>query len=100
MNIGEIWKLISENALVSTLVGAVIVGGVTWIGSAWRDRRDSRIIYDFLSTSSSASDWSFRTSHAISSQTKIPEERVAALCSKHPKIRRNEKARQSWTLVS
>lgn len=100
MSIDEIWKLISENALVSTLFGAAIIGIVAWSGRALRDWWDSRIIYNFLRTSSSTSDWTFRTSHAISSRTKIPEERVAALCIKHPKIRRNEKERQSWTLVT
>lgn len=61
--------------------------------------RTLRAIYQFLLTSKAGTAFTFRSTEAISSHTKISEERVADLCSNHPKIRRNEKEKQSWTLV-
>ena len=90
---------ISNNALVSALVAAAIIASATGAWKWWHDRKDSEAIYKYLLSSKSATDWKFRSTEAISSHTKIPENRVAKLCSKHPKIRRNEKEKQSWTLV-
>lgn len=93
-------EFISNNALVSALVAAVIVAAAGWVWKWRHDRRDSQAIYQFLLTSKAGTAFSFRSTEAISSHTKISEERVAALCSRHPKIRRNEKEKQSWTLDS
>jgi hypothetical protein len=92
-------EFICNNALVSGLIVApvIAVAGGVW---KWRhDRKDSQTIYNFLLKSKAGTDFTFRSTEAISSHTKIPERRVADLCSKHPKIRRNEEEKQSWTLV-
>ena len=91
---------ISSNALVSTLIAAAVVGIAARGWKWWHDRNDSQTIYNFLLSSKTGTDFTFRSTEAISSHTKISEKRVADLCSKHPKIRRNEKERQSWTLVA
>ncbi len=90
---------ISNNSLVSTLIAAAVVAAIGGVWKWWRDRRDRQAIYNFLLSSRSATGFTFRSTEAISSHTKIPEKRVAVLCSRHPKIRRNEKERQAWTLV-
>ena len=93
-------ELISNNGLVSALIAAAVIaiagGGWKW----WHNRNDSRTIYNFLLSSKTGTDFTFRSTEAISSHTKISEKRVADLCSKHPKIRRNEKGKQSWRLVA
>lgn len=92
-------ETISNNQLIS---GLVVVAVAAVVGAVWKwvhDRRDSNKIYDFLLKSKSGTDFTFRSTEAISSSTKIPEKRVSLLCSKHPKIRRNEKEKQSWKLV-
>jgi hypothetical protein len=92
-------QLISSNNIASALVIAAILAIV---GGAWkwhRDRRDSKKILGFMLQSKSETDFTFRSTEAISSHTKIPENRVAELCSKHPRIKRNEKAKQSWRTV-
>lgn len=94
-----ILDILSNNALASALVAAA---AITAVGGIWKwrhDRNDSEAIYNFLITSKSASGYTFRSTEAISSHTKISEKRVAELCIKHPKIRRNEKEKQSWALV-
>lgn len=94
-----ILDFISNNGLVSALIAAAVSA---IIGGAWkwrRDHEDSQVIYNFLLTSETRTIFSFRSTEAISSHTKLPEERVADLCSKHPKIRRSEKEKQSWALV-
>ncbi|WP_218081240.1 hypothetical protein [Anthocerotibacter panamensis] len=95
----RLMDFISNNALASTLAGAAIVGGIGWLVKAHRDRRDSAIIYEFLASSNSGTGWTFRSTEAIASHTNLSESRVASLCSSHPKIRRNEKQLQSWTLT-
>jgi hypothetical protein len=95
----NVFNFISNNALVSAVVAATVIAVVSGIWKWWHDRKDSKAIYNFLRDSKSATAYSFRSTEAISSHTKISERRVAALCSKHPMIRRNEKEKQSWTLV-
>ncbi|WP_454258367.1 hypothetical protein [Pseudoxanthomonas mexicana] len=95
----QLVDLISNNALISTLTGAAILGVIGWAIKALRDRRDNAAIFNFLSGSKSATGWDFRSTAAIASHTKLSESRVASLCAAHPKIRRNEKQLQSWTLA-
>ena len=96
---GTIFDFLSNNALVSTLIAAVILAAVGGIWKSWRDRRDSDAIYKFMLASKGSTDFTFRTTHAIASHTKLPTARVALLCARHPKIRRNEKEKESWILV-
>lgn len=90
---------ISNNSLASALVAAAILAIVGGIWKWIRDRRDSKKIHDFLLKSKVETDLTFRSTETISSYTKISESRVADLCSKHPKIKRNEKEKQSWRTV-
>lgn len=95
----EVIYFISNNNLASALAVAVILAIV---GGAWKwtvDSRDSKKIYDFLFESKSNTDFSFRSTEAISSHTNISESRVANLCSRHPKIIRNQKEKQSWRII-
>jgi prenyltransferase beta subunit len=92
-------QFISNNSLASTLAAAVILAIVSGIWKWHRDHRDSKKIYDFMMKSKTETDYVFRSTEAISSHTKISENRVAELCSKHPKIKRNEKEKQSWRVV-
>ena len=44
-------------------------------------------------------DYSFRSTEAIASDTNLTEARVATLCARDPRIRRSQKEKQSWTLA-
>lgn len=95
----EAIQFISSNNLASALVAAAILA---IIGGAWKwrlDRRDSKKILDFMLKSKAETDFTFRSTEAIASHTKICESRVAHLCSKHPRIKRNEKEKQSWRIA-
>ena len=95
----EAIDFISNNNLASALAVAVILAIV---GGTWKwfiDSRESKKVYDFLLESKSETDFTFRSAEAISSHTKIPEGRVAYLCSKHPNIVRNKKGKQSWRII-
>ena len=92
-------NFISNNALVSSLAVAAILGVVAWAYKSHKDRRDSESIYKFLLASKSGTEFTYRSTAAIASHTRLSENRVADLCSSHPKIRRNEKQLQSWTLT-
>lgn len=91
---------ISNNSLISGLIVAAVIAAAGGFWKRWHDRNDSQAIYNFLVKSKTGTGLTFRSTEAISSHTKLSERRVANLCSKHPDIRRNEKDKQSWTLVS
>lgn len=91
--------IVSNNPLVSSLLGAAVIGSVTWAVKAYRAHCDKNAIYNFLLQSESQSEYKFRTTAAIASHTGLSEQRTEFICSSHPKIRRNEKQLQSWTLV-
>lgn len=93
------FDFISNNAIVSTIVAAAIIGVVTWLFKYFCDWRDSKLIYNFLVSSRSSSSYGFRSTTAIASNTRLPESRVSKLCASHSKIRRNEKQLESWALV-
>jgi hypothetical protein len=89
------WKVITDNPLVSAVVAGLILAGLAWTIKKLKDRSDSQRIYKFISDS----DQTFRTTHAISSETHIPESRVAELCSQDKRIKRNELEKQSWRIA-
>jgi hypothetical protein len=93
------YELISNNKLVSALVAAALLGIFGWIVKLCRDYRDRKKIYGYLQQSRLDTTFTFRSTEAISSETKIPETRVAELCSRHPNIKRNAKEKQSWQLT-
>ena len=57
------------------------------------DRRDSKLIYEFLCRSVKDGQYIFRSSEAISAVTNLSVSRIADLCSKHGHIERKEKQR-------
>lgn len=74
---------------------AVLIG---WLYTLYRNHRDSEAILCFLKQPATDTAYSFRSTEAIASKTNLTESRVESLCSKHPKIRRNTKEKQSWSL--
>ncbi|MFZ6047417.1 hypothetical protein ACFW0H_15025 [Pseudomonas sp. CR3202] len=92
-------QLASDNNLVSALIAAAIIWLIGGSWKWWRDTKDGAAILKFLTKSVADAKNTFRSTEAIASATKLTEERVESLCSKHPKIRRNTKEKQSWRLV-
>ena len=88
-----------DNSLGSALAAAAIVAVIVWLWKCYKNWYDSKKIYNFLLASKAGTDFTFRSTEAISSHTQIAENRVAELCSKHAKIKRNEKTKQSWQLI-
>jgi hypothetical protein len=76
-----------------------IAGTLVWLFKWFQNKRDSDKIYKFLRRSAKERGWAFRTTHAISSATQIPEDRVCKLCSRDKRIRGNEKEKESWRLI-
>ena len=90
---------VMNNSLGSALAAAVIVAVTVCLWKCYRNWSESKKIYSFLLTSKAETGFTFRSTEAISSHTKIAESRVSELCSKHAKIKRNEKEKQSWQLI-
>jgi hypothetical protein len=60
---------------------------------------DSGKISVFLRKSKRDGKYTFRSTEAISSNTVIEETKVAKLCARDKRFKRNEKEKQSWRLV-
>ena len=89
------WKVITDNPLVSAIVAGLILAWLAWMIKKLKDKSGSQRIYKFISNS----DQTFRSTAAISSAMHIPESRVAELCSKDKRIKRNELEKQSWRIA-
>jgi hypothetical protein len=92
-------EFLSNNALTSTLLAAIILGGVPLAWKKMADRRHRNLIHAFLVASEEKSEYRFRSTHAIASHTKLSKKRVSELCPNDRRIRRNEKGPETWTLV-
>lgn len=77
---------------------AAIIGSVGWLWRTYQNGKDLKLIYDFLKSSTNNTEYVYRSTEAISSETNLTENRVESLCAKTPKIKRNTKQRQSWKL--
>ena len=95
----SLFEIATNNALTSSLVATMIIGLIGWVWKGRRDRIDTKKILEFLVASESETSFTFRSTEAIASHTGISEHRVATLCARHAKIRRNSGEKQSWTLV-
>jgi hypothetical protein len=85
--------------VISGIVG-LIAALVTIAGPSlgwYRNKRDSGKIIEFLRRSR-RSGYRFRSPHAIASETKIPDARVAELAGQSRKLRRNRRRRLTWQL--
>lgn len=94
----EFLDLLTNNALISTLICAAITGILTLLWGIYKDDRDSKAIVKFLTESATETSHTFRSTEAIASKTKLTQGRVEVLCAKHSKISRNAKEKQSWKL--
>jgi hypothetical protein len=74
-------KLITDNPLVSAILGGCIVALIIWAISTLKDARETKRIYEFLRQSTQNGEYTFRSTQAISAATYIPESRVGSLCS-------------------
>ncbi len=97
--VGFLGYNIKELAAGAAIIVA-IAGALAWLFKWLQDKRDKDKIYKFLRRSAKERGWVFRTTHAISSGTKIPGNRVSKLCNRDKRIKRNEKEKESWRLIS
>lgn len=96
----KLLDFVTNNNLSSALSTiAIMLALIFWIVKKCKNWSDSKKIYEFLLNSATTTDFTFRSTQVISSDTKIAESRVEELCIKHPKIKRNEKEKQSWRLI-
>src|SRR4030095_12685232 len=91
--------LITERVLVAAIVGICAVVFILRAIKSVKDRRDSNRIYEFLRRCAKDGQYMFRSSEAISTVTRLPESRIADLCSKHRHIERKEGQRHMWRVV-
>ena len=92
-------KILTENSLAATLVGALLIGAT---GACWKAivrRAHEKRIVNFLKSSASDGLYTHRTTEAIASAAKLTQSRVEDICSTHKFIKRNTAQKQSWRLL-
>lgn len=89
----------SKEIAAGVAIVVAIAGALAWLFKWSQDKRDRDKIYKFLRRSAKERGWAFRTTHAISSATKIQENRVSKLCNRDKRIKRNDKEKESWRLI-
>jgi hypothetical protein len=92
--------LITDRVLLSAVVGVFAIVLILRAIKNVKARRDSNRIYEFLRRSAKDGHYMFRSSEAISTVTRLPESRIADLCSKHGHIERKEGQRHTWRVVN
>ncbi|PYK41043.1 MAG: hypothetical protein DME60_05425 [Verrucomicrobia bacterium] len=92
--------LITDRVLLSAIVGGFAVVFILRAIKNVKDRRDSNRIYEFLRRCAKDGQYVFRSSEAISTVTRLPESRIADLCSKHGHIERKQGQRHTWRVAS
>ena len=91
-------ELINPNivqGVLATLVASLII----WMLAGIKAKYDQNKIISFLKKSKKETNHTFRTTHAIASETNLSKERVGKLGSKSKKIKRNQKEKESWKLA-
>jgi CRISPR/Cas system CSM-associated protein Csm2 small subunit len=88
-----------SNGIVQGVLVAIIIGAFTMIVNRLKFKRDEKKIITFLKKSNQKTSHTFRSTHAIVSDTNLSENRVRKICSLSKQIRRNQKEKESWTLV-
>jgi len=84
-------------------VGGAAAGLAVWGFQILRDEylmvRDKKRVFNWLAAVlQNQEDFKWRSTHAISSYTNLPEDRVRFICSKHKKICRSDKENERWGL--
>jgi hypothetical protein len=91
-----------DQLLVEVVGGTVVVVLLALATGIWRSGRnaiDRQKIIEFLKRMRLERGFDFVSTHAIASDTKLSPSRIERLCQTHSGIRRNQKDRESWTLV-
>ncbi len=73
---------------------------VSWFCGFLRDKKVENKIIEFLEKSQKEYGYEYRTTHAISSEINISEEKIRNLCNKSKRIKRNQKEKETWRLIS
>ncbi len=77
-------------------IAVLAVGSLlAWLARASKNRVDTAKIISCLENRTHK----FRSTHAIAANTNLTEARIRDLASASDQIRRNEKEKESWTLV-
>ena len=93
-------KELLKNGIVQAVIATLICAFIFWAFSWFRFKKDERSILSFLQSSIKNTEFTFRSEHAISSDTNLSEERVHNVYSKSNKITRNKKEKKSWQLAN
>ena len=85
--------------ITEAIIAGIVVASIVVVSKSILDYLATNKIIKFLQYSGENKSYRYRSSHAISSETKISEDRVRRLCSRSRKIKRSARKKESWRLV-
>lgn len=80
--------------VLAMLFAVFVLGIFGWL----KFKRDEKVVTDLLKNLGVESCHTHRTTHAISSATRLSKKRVHKVCGKSAKIRKSRKEKGSWKL--
>lgn len=95
----QLWSDIISTSFGGAAAGLTLYGVQNW-HSRYRDRRDSKRIYEWMvEQAGPRHGWRFRSTRTIASHTNLTEDRVRYICSNHEKIALSTgKEEDLWTI--
>lgn len=87
------------NSISEAIIAGLVVAAITVLLKSIRDYLATNKILKFLRSSGKNKNYRYRSSHAISSETHISEDRVQKLCSRSKKIKRSAREKETWRLA-
>lgn len=85
--------------VTEAIIAGIVVASIVVLSKSIYDYLATNKIIKFLQHSGANKKYKYRSSHAISSETKISEDKVRRLCTKCKKIKRSAKEQESWRLL-
>lgn len=81
------------------VIAGIVVASIVVLSKSILDYLATNKIIKFLQSSGESKNYRYRSSHTISSETNIPEDRVQRLCNRCKQIKRSSREKESWRLV-
>jgi len=93
------WKLLSDNSFVGALVSGLAIMSIVALYKYCVNKYKASKVFKALKSGLAEKKCTFLTTSYLAAKTNYTQEKVELLCSSHSKIKRNEKALESWQII-
>ncbi len=87
------------DGMAEAVIAGIVVAALVVLSKSIIDYLATNKIIKFLQSSGESKNYRYRSINVISSETKLPEDRVQKLCIRCRKIKRSSRDKESWRLA-